>query len=101
MDFSGRIQIVYGLEGQLTDAWRDYEWDADDECRPGLRPQLRFTEQRPEVWFAWEDGYLAYDLSAVATAVEACNHGLRNADAVMELRQQAEQGQPPPGPDPR
>ncbi len=94
MEVSGRIQIVYGLEGQLTDtwraAWRDYEWDADDEWRPGLRPQLRVTERGPEVWFDWEDGRLEYDLSAIATAVEACSHGLRNADAVEELRRQAD-----------
>jgi hypothetical protein len=93
MDFSGRIQIVYGLKGQLTDtwqaAWRDYEWDADDDCRPGFRPQLRVTEQSPEVWFDWEDGCLEYDLSAIYTAVEACSHGLRNAAAVMERRRQA------------
>jgi hypothetical protein len=48
MNFSGRIQIVCGLEGQLTDtwraAWRDYEWDADDEYRHGLRPELRVTK---------------------------------------------------------
>lgn len=90
MDFSGRIQIIYGLKGQLTDAWqaawRDYEWDADDEWRPGLRPQLRVTEQGPEVWFDWEDGCLEYDLSAITTAVEACSHGLRNARALEELR---------------
>lgn len=94
MDFSGRIQIVYGLEGQLTDAWqaawRDYEWDADHDCRPDLRPQLRVTEQGPQVWFDWEDGYLEGDMSAITTAVEACNRGLRNADAVMALRRQAD-----------
>jgi hypothetical protein len=94
MDFSGRIQIVYGLEGELTDtwraAWRDYEWDADDEWRPGLRPQLRVTERGPEVWFDWEDGCLEYDLSAIFTAVEACSHGLRNVDAVEERRRQAD-----------
>jgi hypothetical protein len=90
MDFSGRVEIVYGLEGELTDTWRaawqDYDWDADDECRPGFRPQLRVTEQGPEVWFEWEEGCLEYDLSAVYTAVEACSLGLRNAAAVMERR---------------
>jgi hypothetical protein len=90
MNYSGRIQIVVGLDGELTDtwraAWRDYEWDADDEWRPGLRPQLRDTGQGTEVWFDWEDGCLEYDLSAIITAVEACSNGLRNAHAVEELR---------------
>jgi hypothetical protein len=94
MDFSGRIQIVVGLDGQLTDtwgaAWRDYEWNKDDEGRPGLRPQIRVTEQGPEVWFDWEEGCLEYDLSAVITAIEACRHGLRNVRAVEELRGQTD-----------
>jgi hypothetical protein len=95
MDFAGRIEIVYRLKGELTDAWRaawrDYEWDADDEFRPDLRPQLRVTEQGAEIWFEWEDGYLEYDISAITTAVEACNHGLRNVHALEErVRQEDE-----------
>jgi hypothetical protein len=95
MRFSGRIEIVYGLEGQLTDtwqeAWRAYEWDADDEHRPDLHPQLRVTEQGPEVWFEWEEGCLEYDLSAITTAVDACSHGFRNARALEELYQQEDE----------
>jgi hypothetical protein len=101
MHFSGRIQIVYGLEGQLTDtwraAWRDYEWDADDEYRPGLCPQVRVTERGPEIWFDWEDGCLEDDMSAITTAVDACSNGLRNLQALEELRRQADKAQPTVG----
>lgn len=100
MNFSGRIQIVYGLEGELTDAWRDawrdYDWDADDEGRPDLNPQLRDSERGPEIWFDWEEGDLEYDLGCIYTAIEACNHGLRNAQAVTERRRQEELGEASP-----
>jgi len=95
MGYSGRLQIVLGLEGELTDtwraAWRDYDWDADDEGRPDFRPELRVTERGPEVWFdCWDEGRLEYDTSVVMTAIEACNYGLRDARAVEDRRRQTD-----------
>lgn len=99
--FSGRIQIVIGLQGELTDAWkaawRDYDWDSDGEGRPDLRPELRVTERGTEIWFDWEEGVLETDTSAVITAIEASNHCLRNARAVEDLYRQQAESLPPVG----
>jgi hypothetical protein len=93
MAYSGRFEVVLGLEGELTDtwraAWRDYDWDADDECRPGFRPEIRVTELGPEVWFdCLDESTLEYDTSVVMTAIEACNYGLRDLRAVEAHRRQ-------------
>jgi hypothetical protein len=81
MEFSGRVEVIVELDGQITDewqaAWRDYDWSADPDAAEGFQPELRVGDQGTTVSFelGLHSG-VEEDLSALITGLEACNDRL-------------------------